>query len=276
MDVRVTTERIDDLVLSRAAPAEPDGAPILYVHGLWGGAWVFDDWLRVTAAAGREAWAVNLRGHHGSRPVAALASVGLEDYVRDVGDVLEVIGPAAVVGHSMGGLVAQIVASRDDVSAAVLVASAPPPGIALITWALLRRMPWYLADVLVPRAFRARLADTFALSLNAIPPTRRASVAARLVADSGRVARQLALGRIAMPAPPRCPMLVLGAGRDRLIPARVQRRIARRYGADYVEEPQHGHMLPSEPGWPGPLASILAWLRARSVAPALAVAASRR
>jgi len=274
--VDVTRRRIGDLLLEHAAPPAPSGAPLLYVHGLWGGAWVFEEWLRASAAHGHEAWAVNLRGHHGSRPVAALGSVGLEDYVRDVADVLDVVGPAAVVGHSMGGLVAQIVASRDDVSAAVLIASAPPPGIPLITWALLRRMPWYLADVLAPRAFRARRADTDALSLNAVPPAHRASVAARLVDDSGRVARQLALGRVAPPPRPRCPMLVLGAGRDRLIPPRVQRRIARRYAADYLEAPAHGHMLPVEPGWQGPLAGMLAWLRSRSAAPELAVAASRR
>jgi pimeloyl-ACP methyl ester carboxylesterase len=263
MDVPITRERIDDLVLDHAAAPGPAGPPILYVHGLWGGAWVFEHWLRASATHGHDAWAINLRGHHGSRPVALLAAVGIDEYVRDVADVLAAIGPAVVVGHSLGGLVAQIVAARADVLAAVLVASAPPPGIPLLTWPLLRRLPWYLARMAGPRAFRAREADTCALSLNAVPPAQRRALAARFVADSGRVALQLALGRVTMPPRPRCPMLVVGAARDRLIPARVQRRIAHHYGAEYMEVLDRGHMLPLEPGWPAPLARLLGWIERR-------------
>jgi pimeloyl-ACP methyl ester carboxylesterase len=263
MDISVTRQRIGDVLLEHAAPAWPSGVPILYVHGLWGGAWVFGEWLRVSAEWGREAWAINLRGHHGSRPVASLGAVGIEDYLRDVTDVLDVIGPAIVVGHSMGGLVAQLVASRDDVPATVLVASAPPPGIAVISWALLRRMPWYLGQMLGLRAFRARTADACTLSLDAVPPAQRAALAARFVADSGRVALQLALGRVRTPRSPRGPMLVVGTGRDRLIPARVQRRIARRYEAQYMEVPAGGHMLPIEPGGYAALTGILTWIEAR-------------
>ena len=261
MDVRVTRERIGSLLLHHAAPPSPDGLPILYVHGMWGGAWVFEEWLGATAARGHEAWAINLRGHHGSRPVA-LGAVVLEDYVQDVADVLDLIGPAIVVGHSMGGLVAQIIAARDDVAAAVLLASAPPPSIPLISWALLRRLPWYAARLTARRTFSAREADARALSLNGVPAAQRAALASRFVADSGRVALQLALGRVRPPRP-RCPVLVIGTGRDRLIPARVQRRIARHYGAEYMEVPDRGHMLPVEPGWEVPFARMLAWLETR-------------
>jgi len=268
MPPRIATEVIDGLRLDHARPDEPTGEPpVLYVHGMWGGSWVFEHWLRFTAERGRAAWALNLRGHHGSRPVPALTAVGIEEYVDDVVDALEAIGPVVVVGHSMGGLLAQLVASRPDVIAAVLIASVPPPGLRLLTWGLMRRTPRYLAQLLRAHAFRVRHADVRALALNVIPPASQTALADRFVEDSGRVAWQIALGRLPAPTPIACPMLVIGAGRDRLTPVRLQRRIARRYGADYFEATAHGHMLPVEPGWQLPLARVLAWLASRTTAP---------
>ena len=265
MDIDVTTERIGGLRLDRARPHRLTGAvPVLYVHGMWGGSWVFENYLRVTAARGREAWAINLRGHHGSRPVDDLGNVTLEDYIHDVADALDALGPAVVVGHSMGGLLAQAVASRPDVTAVVLMASVPPAGLSLLSWALLRRAPRYLLAALGPRAFRPREADARALALGCVSPSLRATVAARFVHDSGRVARQLALGTLPALPRPRCPVLVVGARQDRLTPAALQRRVAARYDAEYVEAVGHGHMLPIEPGWPAPILRVLAWLDART------------
>jgi pimeloyl-ACP methyl ester carboxylesterase len=155
----VNVPAIADLTLDHVTPARRmHSVPLLFVHGMWGGSWVFHNYLAFAASHGWEAWAVNLP-HHGSRPVADLGAVRLEDYARDVDDVLDAIGPAVVIGHSMGGLIAQIVASRRELEATVLIVSAPPPGIALVHWALAWRSLRYLADVLprVPCPPRRRL-----------------------------------------------------------------------------------------------------------------------
>jgi pimeloyl-ACP methyl ester carboxylesterase len=264
MDLPVRTEVVDGLRVARVLPAvDSDAAPVLFVHGLWGGSWVFEHWLQLAAARGREAWALDLRGRHGSGPLAALASVTFADYVHDVESVLDAIGPAAVVGHSMGGLLAQSVAWRPDVRAAVFVASVPPPGIPLASWALLRRAPRYAIALLRGRPFRPTAADMRELALNGLPAPRQAELATRFVEDSGHVARQLAFGEVPPPRRLHCPALVVGAAADRLTPAAVQRRIAARYGADYVEV-AGGHMLPVEPGWRTPLGRALSWLDAHA------------
>lgn len=258
-------EVIDGLKLDHAAPARRTHAvPLLFVHGMWGGSWIFDNYLGVAASHGWDAWAVNLRGHHGSRPVESLATVCLEDYVRDVEDVLDAIGPAIVVGHSMGGLIAQIVASRREVDATVLIVSAPPPGIALLHWSLAWRSLRYVPDVVGPRAFRVRNGDAYALALNGVAPATRAAVAQRFVEDSGLVARQLALGSVEPLKPIRCPVLVVSATEDRLIPVAVQRRIVERYEADHIPVLGRGHMLPIEANWRGPIGRILEWLNRRT------------
>ena len=252
---------IDGLTLQHVTPARrTHGVPLLFVHGMWGGSWVFDNYLEFAASRGWDAWAVNLRGHHGSRPAANLGVVRVEDYVRDVEDVLDVIGPAIVVGHSMGGLVAQIVASRRELDAVVLVASAPPPGISVVHWSLAWRSLRYVPAVLGRRAFRVREADACALALNGLAPAVRGAVARRFVQDSGLVARQLALGDLEPLKPIRCPVLVVSATDDRLIPVAVQRRIVERYDADHIPVLGRGHMLPIEANWRAPIGRALEWL----------------
>ncbi|MBI3628637.1 MAG: hypothetical protein HY217_03460 [Candidatus Rokubacteria bacterium] len=39
------------------------------------------------------------------------------------------------------------------------------------------------------------------------------------------------------------------------------RRIAKRYGAEYLEVEGHGHMFLLEDGWEAPLEGVLAWAR---------------
>ena len=93
-----------------------------------GGSWYLENHLKAAAADGWDAWAINLRGHWGSRPVPDLGRVSVLEYVEDVRDCLRALGPAAVLGHSMGGLVAQKIAEEGAVTAAVFLASAPPRG----------------------------------------------------------------------------------------------------------------------------------------------------
>jgi alpha-beta hydrolase superfamily lysophospholipase len=61
----------------------------------------------------------------------------------------------------------------------------------------------------------------------------------------------------------KAPVLVVAAGRDRLVPAAVVRLNARKLaasGGEFREYPNHGHWLYSEPGWETPANDILDWL----------------
>jgi len=82
--------------------------------------------------------------------------------------------------------------ARNLARAAVLVSSAPPRGIPLMSLRLLARMGRYLPALLLSRAFRPTDDDLDALVLNGVPAAGRARLRERLVADSGRAARQAA------------------------------------------------------------------------------------
>jgi pimeloyl-ACP methyl ester carboxylesterase len=255
-------ERIEDLLLDHApARGRARPHPLLLIHGMNGGSWYLENYLKAAAADGWDAWAINLRGHWGSRPVSDLGRISVLDYVEDVRDCLRALGPAAVLGHSMGGLVAQKIAEEGAVTAAVFLTSAPPHGIVVLRWGVLSRMWRYAPAVLGSRPFQPSREDAAALIANGLSRETQEQLYPRLVPESGRAARELALGSVQVDAERvRCPTLVVGAERDAITPAGVQRKIAAKYGATYQEAAGHAHMLMIEDGWERPFKAILAWL----------------
>jgi pimeloyl-ACP methyl ester carboxylesterase len=256
------TERIDDLVLEHAAPAgRAHSRSVLFVHGMWGGSWYLRNYVYAAAQAGWDAWAVNLRGHGESAGAGGLGRVGLLDYVADVRRCLDQLGEVVLVGHSMGGLIAQKVAEGGGLAAAVFMTSAAPRGIVGLEWPVLSRMARYVPAMLAARPFTVSRAHADFLFLNGLAPDQRDWAFPRFGAESGRAARELALGGLAVDAGAlRCPTLVVGAEYDRITPAALQRRIARRYRAEYQEAAGHAHMLMLEDGWERPFKDVLAWM----------------
>jgi pimeloyl-ACP methyl ester carboxylesterase len=161
----------------------------------------------------------------------------------------------------MGGLVAQKIAEEGAVTAAVLVTSAPPRGIVVLRWGVLSRMWRYVPPIVGNRPFQPRPEDAAALIANGLSRETQEQLYPRLVPESGRVARELALGSVDVDATRvRCPTLVVGAEHDAITPAAVQRKIAAKYGATYLEAAGHAHMLMVEDGWEVPFKAILSWL----------------
>jgi pimeloyl-ACP methyl ester carboxylesterase len=226
------------------------GAPVLCLHGLFAGAWVYDALLAVLAGRGFPASALSFRGHPPSPPGPAMGRHSIAAYCHDAAEAARLLDRPIVIGHSLGGLVAQMLVARNLARAAVLVSSAPPRGITVMTAQLLLRMPRYLPALLLSQAFKPSDGDLDALVLNCIPERDRRALRERLVADSGRAARQAALGVIEVPAgSARAPTLVVSGDRDRFVPLGVARPLAARYGAPLHVAEGHGHFLFAEPGW---------------------------
>lgn len=108
-------------------------ARLILIHGAWGNA---GGWARVTPLlhrAGHRAEAIDLPGH--GRSPRAPETVGMEDYVHHVAALLDE-GPAWLVAHSLGGMVAAEVAARrpDSVRGCIFVAALlPRPGDSLLS-----------------------------------------------------------------------------------------------------------------------------------------------
>ena len=252
---------IGTLRLDTIDVAKPRGAPVLCLHGLFAGSWVFERVLPIIADRGYPVAALSFRGHPPAAPIPAIGRTSIAAYCHDAFEAARALERPIVIGHSLGGLVALLLASRNLVRAAVLVSSAPPRGITVFSRRLLLRMARYLPALLLSRAFVPTPNDLDALVLNQVEEHERAAIRSRFVPDSGRAARQVALGVYDVPLRAlRTPLLVVGAEHDRFVPLSVARKLARRYDVPLQVARGHGHFLFAEPGWEAQVGAILDWI----------------
>jgi len=253
--------QLGSLHLDTVDVESPRGAPVLCLHGLFAGSWVYERLLPLIAERGHPAAALSFRGHPPAPPIPAIGRTSIAAYCHDAAEAAKALDRPIVIGHSLGGLVALLLASRNLVRAAVLVSSAPPRGITVMSVPLLLRMPRYLPALLFSRAFLPRPRDLEALVLNRVAASEREQYRIRFVPDSGRAARQAALGTSdADLSATRTPLLVVSGDEDRFVPLGVARRIAQRYDAPLHTARGHGHFLFGEPGWEMHATAILDWI----------------
>jgi pimeloyl-ACP methyl ester carboxylesterase len=231
-----------------------DGRPLLLLHGFGGAAWNFT--AMVPLLEGRRLLVPDLPGHGGSSPLPAPSLAAFADAVADLLDE-----PAAVFGHSMGGVVALRLAERHPqlVRSVVLAApagisSASRVGAISIGLAGLVQ-PGRIAGRRVHRVARsARLkrlvfaplevSNPELLSAETVHGFLRATTMHRDVLGAGlALARddpRQSLGAVS------CPTLVLFGGRDRQVPLQDGFEYARRLRAPLRVIADCGHLLIGE------------------------------
>lgn len=111
-------------------PAPPSSLPaVVFIHGIGGSARVWAPQVQSFAAAGFVPVALDLPGYGGRPPVAAMDFEGLAADVEAAIDQRGLSKPI-LVGHSMGGMIAQTALRRrpDGYAAAVLACTSPAFG----------------------------------------------------------------------------------------------------------------------------------------------------
>jgi pimeloyl-ACP methyl ester carboxylesterase len=255
------------LHINAALPSMPTQGPVLFIHGLTAGAWVFEAWLHYFADRGTPAYALDLRGHNGSRPVPDYGRTSLRDYATDVADAAAFIASRhdgavpALLGHSMGGLIAQIAAERGVGSALVMMSSAPPRGIILFNPSLVFQQLKYLPALFGSRPFLVAEEEQMEITFNVTPREDALRFVKRLVPESGRAAKEITFGLIAVDAAKiRVPRLSTGGVQDAFVPASIARKLATKYGCECRLYDAHGHNMMGEPGWERPASELLEWV----------------
>ena len=238
---------------------------LLFVHGAYHGASCWDHhFLPWFAERGWHAHALSLRGHGGSHGDAAADAPGLEDYLEDVAGVLRRIpGPVVLIGHSMGGVIAQMARARlSRVVATVLLASSPlRPAPSVLFRLLLARPVAVLRSQLLGDTKAGRRAFTTFFFPPDLDPALRARYVAELSGESARAVREV-FSRDLPPRPDLAtrPVLVVAGRDDWSIPLHDHRRLAEHFGAPLEISPG-AHDLMLDPRWHHSAAVIERWLR---------------
>ena len=256
--------RVGDLTVAVERPDSPGAMPpVLLIHGMFGGAWYWEGYQSLLASRGYESHALNLRGHHGSRPVADIGKVPLSAYVADALDVARSLRNPIVIGHSMGGLIAQKVAEAGACRACVLLAAAPPRWIPVVSWLLLTTQLKYTKALALSEPLHPNRRDADVLMFNRTPVAARDADFARLVPESGRAGLELSFGIVGVSeSRVTAPMLVVTGRDDQFIVPRVARAIARKYRAEIRTYDSFAHHIMNEPGWEKPARDIVDWMDA--------------
>ena len=258
MNELITMHGLSVRVTHARAASRP---PLLLVHGMFGGGWYWEKYQQFFAARGYSSYALDLRGHHGSRPVNNLGHVRVRDYVDDALAVARTLGRPIVIGHSMGGLVAQRLAEDDAVIAAVMLCAAPPRWIPSLSIPLASRIWHYVPNMLLSKELMPRKEDAAFLMYNRTPAQEADEYYRRLVPESGRAGLEMSLGAIPINAKRiRCPMLSVAGEDDNSVVPRIGKALSKKYRCKLMTFPGHAHSIMTEPGWERPAGEIAQWI----------------
>jgi pimeloyl-ACP methyl ester carboxylesterase len=259
-----------DLEVIVRRPARPGmRPPLLFVHGAWSGAWIWDEhFLGFFAERGWDAHALSLRGHAGSPAPGPLRHVSLGDYVEDVARVAASLPRTPVlVGHSMGGAIVQRYLAAHDAAGAALLCSVPPAGSGRSSLRVARHHPLAFVRANATLSPYALISDVetahHLISSPAMPLDRFRTQHARLREDSARAFLQMYVPTRAARAHPDRPVLVLGAAEDFLFDERDVRDTAAAFGTTAEIVPGLGHTVMLEPAWAQVAERLAGWLDAR-------------
>lgn len=253
-------------IISRLPEGGAKRPPLLFVHGVFGAAWVWDEYfLPWFAAHGFPAFALSLRGHGASEGRARVALASLDDYTEDLAAAIGLIGEAPIlIGHSMGGAIVQNYLRQETVPGAVLMASVPPHGILASAMMMAATNPLLYYEMMMSTAFGpgavpAR-AVRRALFAGALPGDLEKRFFATADADSRRIGLDLMGWRpLAPPADRTPPMLVIGAEKDGMVSSAAVQATARAYGSTAVVVSGMAHAMMLEPNWQAAAEAIRDW-----------------
>jgi alpha-beta hydrolase superfamily lysophospholipase len=248
---------------------------IVLIHGAWMTPLCWEGFVRRYEARGYRclapAWPYDDRPVPELRrsPAPELASVGFgeltDHYARIISQLPE---PPIIVGHSMGGLVAQMLLDRGLGSVGVAIDPAPPRGVVpgpRATWSGLPAiLGWRTWRAVRPMSFR-RFTWSFCHTLGV--DEQLAAYERQVVPTPGRLYWQLLLGRntgVNFENATRAPLLITAATLDRAVDASTIRSNYRKYGrsgavTELLEFPDRTHWLIAAPGWEEVADKVLDW-----------------
>lgn len=243
--------------------ADSTKPPILLLHGVFGSPSLLQPWVEALRAGGYDVHTPALPGREPSDDVV-LAATGIEACFQVAVDAYDRLGRSAIViGHSMGGLLAQKIGAARTPLAVVLLAPVPP-GILWPRPTMLRYLAPLLPRIFAGRPFLPSPPTMRKVPLNTLPMAEQDRLIPRMVRDSGRVFREMCMGAAPTrvdPAAVTCPVLCVSAGSDNNVAPWISARIAKRYGAEHQIHRGAPHWIVAESLIGDVAPPVLTWLK---------------
>ncbi len=273
-----------------ADPTAPN--TIVLIHGLWLTARSWERWVERYAARGYHVIARSWPGMEGDieafrNDPSAVAGLGVGDIVEHYAEIIRGLDrPPIIMGHSFGGLITEILLDRGLGAAGVAIDPAPVKGIFVLPFASLKsafpalKNPFdsHRAVALTPDEFHYAFTNHLTAEESAPLYERYA------VPGPNHVLFQASLANFNPRAPTtvnflnadRAPLLLVGGGRDHVVPASVTRANFKLFDAsravtEYREYPDRTHWTIAQDGWELLADDALDWAVQNAAAPVIAL-----
>lgn len=199
----------------------------------------------------------------------ALADLTFAELVDHYANFIKALPEKPIlIGHSLGGMISQILLNRDLAVAATVIHSAPPQGIIPYEFSFLKAGYKVLGlFTSMKKTYLMSLSDwQYAFTNGMTLEEQVASYAANTIPESKRVAR----GGLSSAAyvdfkKAHAPLLFIAGGKDNIIPASMNTRNFKKYSdknsvTEYKEFDAHNHYVLGLPTWKKVADYILNWL----------------
>jgi len=247
---------------------------IVLIHGMFMSPLCWENWIpyyeskgyKVITPAwpGRDKSNEELRKAH---PDAQLAKLKLGDIVEHIESLIKGLDEKpAIIGHSMGGLVVQLLLQRDVAVAGVAINPAPPAGVFTTRWSFLKsNLPAINPFLLSKPAMMTFEHFQYAMA-NTLPHDEQRAAYDRYMVPESRGVPTSSLGAAGKVDfhRPRRPLLITAGEKDNIVPASLNRSNYQKYQGtfvtDFKEFAGRDHLLISSRGWEEIADYALDWL----------------
>jgi pimeloyl-ACP methyl ester carboxylesterase len=247
---------------------------IVMIHGMWGSGEYWENYAQHFETRGYHCVRPTLRFHDmkpEEPPDPRLGTTSLLDYAADLEKEIRTLKEVPILmGHSMGGVLAQILGSCGLAKALVLLTPASPAGIIALKLSVIRSfwstlMRWGFWK----KPMRQKFEEAAYSMLHLLPLEEQRKAFGKFVYESGRAASEIGFwlfdrrkAAAVDESRVNCPVLIIGASEDRITPVSVVRQVAKKYHevATYKEFTGHAHWVIGEPGWEEIAMYVSDWL----------------
>lgn len=247
--------------------------PVVLVAGTYCYPEVWDDMTFELEQRGYDVYAPPLRHH--DLPLLegalAMADTSLVDYTDDFIELIKTLEhPPIIVGWSMGGLIAQLIAQQVEHAGLVLLSPAPAAGMFAMYPSMLKTFQHHFSRWGFWRKPLMPDWETFFWSTGHLQDEAyMREVFIQLKAESGKAYFEMGLWfldkkRASKVSPKRItgPVFVISGYDDRIVRAAIGRRTAARFAqGEFVELPHQDHMLPAGSGLPKVMSEFDRWAK---------------
>jgi len=249
---------------------------IVFIHGMFMTPKAWDNWQTYFQKLGYTTiappWPLHnepIKQQWSESAKAPLGRLTLDEVVESYRQVLRKLPEKPIViGHSMGGLVAQKLLSEGLAEKAVAIDSAPASGLIVLKWSFIRSN-WPVINPLASanEPYAPSLADIRYAFANCLPDNESEEIYRDYIVPESRQVGRGTSSKVAEIdfSQPHGPLLMIAGGEDNIIPADLNRKNFEKYSnkssiTEFHQFDKQCHALTVDKGWKDVADYVRDWL----------------